>query len=111
MAARPKYSIGTKVRLFGEPVSSAPAAGEFAIISRHFLDTDDPRYRIRNLLDRHERSVGEDDIFVSVQTLRVEDASVLKSSCPSGPDNAGGADSGFSHPNCGARDRCLEATL
>jgi hypothetical protein len=57
--------------LHGEPVSSAPAAGEFAIISRHFLDTDDPRYRVRNLLDRHERSVGEDDIFVAVQASHV----------------------------------------
>lgn len=73
MAARPKYSIGTKVRLLGEPVSSVPAAGEFAIISRHFLDTDDPRYRIRNRLDRHERSVGEDDIFISVQASCVEE--------------------------------------
>ena len=72
IAARPKYSVGTRVRLLGEPVSSATAAGEFAIISRHFLDTDDPRYRIRSLLDRHERSVGEDDIFISVQAARVE---------------------------------------
>jgi hypothetical protein len=74
MAARPKYSVGTKVRLLGEPVASAPAAGEFAIISRHFLDTEDPRYRIRNLLDRHERSVGEDDIFIPVQASRVEES-------------------------------------
>jgi hypothetical protein len=73
MAARPKYSVGTKVRLLGEPVSSAPAAGEFAIISRHFLDTDEPRYRIRSLRDRHERSVGEDDISIAVQASRVED--------------------------------------
>jgi hypothetical protein len=65
MRARPKYAIGTRIRLLG---GLAPGSGgEFAIVSRHFLDTSDPRYRIRNLVDHQERSVGEKDIAASVE--------------------------------------------
>ena len=72
MNGRPKYPIGTRIRLLDELASGAVAVSEFAIIARHFLDTTEPRYRIRSLSDRHERTVREEDIVTSVDAISRE---------------------------------------
>jgi hypothetical protein len=72
MNERPKYSIGTRIRLLDELTSSTAAATEFSIIARHFLDTPEPRYRIRSLSDCHEQNVREEDIATSVDAMSRE---------------------------------------
>lgn len=63
MNGRPRYSIGTRIRLLAELTSGT--ATEFSIIARHFLDTTEPRYRIRSLADCYEQTVREEDIATS----------------------------------------------
>ncbi len=70
MNERPKYSIGTRIRLLDDLISGA--ASEFAIIARHFLDTTEPRYRIRSLSDCHEQTVREADIVSSADAMSRE---------------------------------------
>ena len=72
MNERPKYSIGTRIRLLDELTSSTAAATEFSIIARHFLDTTKPHYRIRSLSDCHEQTVREEDIVTSVDAMSRE---------------------------------------
>jgi hypothetical protein len=72
MNERPKYSIGTRIRLLDELTSSTSAATEFSIIARHFLDTTKPHYRIRSLWDCHEQAVREEDVVPSVDAMSRE---------------------------------------
>lgn len=72
MSEQPKYSIGTIIRLRGQPASQVVGASEFAIVARHFLDTAEPHYRIRSLADRHERTVREEDIVTSADAMSGE---------------------------------------
>lgn len=78
MCERPKYSIGTIIRLLGEPDSQVVGASEFAIVARHFLDTTEPHYRIRSLADRHEQTVREEDIVTSADAMSRETDSSSK---------------------------------
>lgn len=70
MNERAKYSIGTRIRLLDELTSGS--AAEFSIIARNFLDTTEPRYRIRGLTDCREQTVREEDIVTSVDAMSGE---------------------------------------
>lgn len=65
---RPKFSIGTRIKLLGDLDSSSAPVGEFSVIERHFLDTTEPCYRIRSLSDFHERTVKEEDIVANAMS-------------------------------------------
>jgi len=78
MNERPRYSTGTRIRLLDELASHADGASEFAIIARHFLNTTEPRYRIRSLSDFHKRTVREDDIVASADAMSREMGSSSK---------------------------------
>ena len=70
MGGRPRHSIGARVRLLDALTSGK--ASEFSIIARHFLDTAEPRYRICNLANGHERTVREEDIVIADDAMSRE---------------------------------------
>ena len=62
-----KFSVGQAVNLNSRVLHSA-AAGEYEI--RHLMpapdtDPETPRYRIKNIAEKHERVASESDLLIS----------------------------------------------